>query len=93
MKARRASFAFVFGALWVAVLVSGVGAVYCRYRTRQLFIHLEQLSRQRDDLDIQWGRLQLEESAWTTHALIESVAQKKLHMQMPPPRDIVVVRP
>ncbi len=93
MKARRATFALAFGALWVAVLASGVGAVYCRYRARELFIHLEQLSRQRDNLDIQWGQLQLEESAWSTHALIESVAQNKLHMKMPPPKDIVVVRP
>ena len=93
MTARRTTFAFVFAALWVAVLASGVGAVYCRYRARALFIHLEQLSRQRDNLDIQWGQLQLEESAWSTHALVESVAQTKLHMKMPPPQDIVVVRP
>ncbi|MGC8520498.1 MAG: cell division protein FtsL [Steroidobacteraceae bacterium] len=93
MRARRATFALAFSVLWVAVLASGVGAVYCRYRARELFIHLEQLSRQRDNLDIQWGQLQLEESAWSTHALIESVAQNKLHMKMPPPKDIVVVRP
>ena len=93
MKAQRATFGLFLAALWVAVLASGVGAVYCRYRARELFIHLEQLSRQRDNLDIQWGQLQLEESAWSTHALIESVAQNKLHMKMPPPKDIVVVRP
>lgn len=80
-------------ALWVAVLASGMGAVYCRYRSRQLFIHLEQLRRKRDALDIQWGKLQLEESAWSTHALVESVAQRKLHMRMPSPAHIVVVRP
>ena len=93
MKAKRATFALLVGALWVSVLASGVGAVYCRYRARELFIHLEQLSRQRDNLDIQWGQLQLEQSAWSTHALVESVAQSKLHMKMPPPQDIVVVHP
>ena len=93
MKTPRKTFALFLGALWVAVLASGVGAVYCRYRARELFIHLEQLSRQRDNLDIQWGQLQLEESAWSTHALVESVAQTKLHMKMPAPEDIVVVRP
>ena len=71
--------------------LSAAGAVYCKFRARQLFIQLEQLSTQRDNLDIQWGQLQLEQSAWSTHALVESVAGKKLHMTMPPPKDIVIV--
>ena len=80
------------GTLWVAVLVSAAGAVYCRYRARQLFIELERLGAQRDNLDIQWGQLQLEQSAWSTHASVESVAGKKLHMRMPAPQNIVIVR-
>ncbi|EQD77202.1 cell division protein FtsL [mine drainage metagenome] len=44
-------------------------------------------------MDVQWGQLQLEESAWSTHALIESVAERRLHMRMPSPAHIVVVRP
>ena len=79
--------------LWVAVLLSSAGAVYAKFRARQLFIELEQLSAQRDDLDIQWGQLQLEQSAWSTHAFVESVAGKKLHMSMPVPKDIVIVPP
>lgn len=93
MSAPRATSALLVGVLWVAVLISAVGAVYCKYRARRLFIQLEQLSTQRDNLDIQWGQLQLEQSAWSTHALIESVAGHKLHMKMPAPRDIVIVRP
>jgi len=80
-------------ALWAAVLLSAAGAVYCKFRARQLFIQLEQLSTQRDNLDIQWGQLQLEQSAWSTHAFVESVAGKKLHMTMPAPKDIVIVHP
>jgi cell division protein FtsL len=77
--------------LWVAVLLSSAGAVYCKFRARQLFIQLEQLSTQRDNLDIQWGQLQLEQSAWSTHAFVESVAGRKLRMAMPAPKDIVIV--
>ena len=87
-----ASLALV-GALWVAVLLSAAGVVYCRYRAQQLFIELDRLSAQRDNLDIRWGQLQLEQSAWSTHAIVESVAGKKLHMTMPAPQDIVIVRP
>lgn len=93
MKAAATSLGLATAALWVAVLFSAAGAVYCKFRARQLFIQLEQLSTQRDNLDIQWGQLQLEQSAWSTHALVESVAGKKLHMTMPPPKDIVIVPP
>ena len=93
MTLARRTFALLMAGLWLGVLASGIGAVYCRYRARELFIHLEQLRRKRDDLDVQWHQLQLEESAWSTHALIESVAERKLHMRMPAPGQIVVVRP
>ena len=90
---RPATLAIAAAALWVAVLSSSAGAVYCKFRARQLFVRLEQLSTQRDNLDIQWGQLQLEQSAWSTHAFVETVAGKKLHMTMPAPRDIVIVPP
>jgi cell division protein FtsL len=80
-------------ALWVAVLLSSASAVYCKFRARQLFIELEQLSTQRDNLDIQWGQLQLEQSAWSTHAFVERVASSRLHMAMPPPKEIEIVSP
>ena len=92
-KGGAATLGLAIAALWVGVLASAAGAVYCTFRARQLFIHLEQLSTQRDNLDIQWGQLQLEQSAWSSHALVESVAGKKLHMSMPAPKDIVVVYP
>ncbi len=93
MRTAATTLGLAVAALWLAVLLSAAGAVYCKFRARQLFIQLEQLSTQRDDLDIQWGQLQLEQSAWSTHAFVESVAGKKLHMSMPAPQDIVIVRP
>ncbi|HJS89116.1 MAG TPA: cell division protein FtsL [Steroidobacteraceae bacterium] len=93
MRRVAPSLGLAIAVLWVAVLASSAGAVYCKFRARQLFIELERLSAQRDDLDIQWGQLQLEQSAWSTHAFVESVAGKKLHMSMPAPKDIVIVPP
>ena len=93
MRPARTTLALAIAVLWVAVLSSAAGAVYCTFRSRQLFIELEQLSAQRDNLDIQWGQLQLEQSAWSTHAFVESVAGKRLHMSMPAPGDIVIVQP
>jgi cell division protein FtsL len=79
--------------LWLAVLASSAGAVYCEHRARELFIQLEALNARRDNLQIEWGQLQLEQSAWSSHAFVERVASTRLHMAMPPPQSIEVVTP
>ena len=79
--------------LWLAVLASSAGAIYCEHRSRELFIQLEALNGRRDNLQIEWGQLQLEQSAWSSHAFVERVASTRLHMAMPSPQSIVVVAP
>ena len=80
-------------ALWAGVLVSAAGAIYSKHRARELFVTLERMNRQRDTLEIEWGQLQLEQSAWSTHAFVERVASAKLHMQSPPPAQIELISP
>ncbi|HEX4618706.1 MAG TPA: cell division protein FtsL [Steroidobacteraceae bacterium] len=89
----RAMLAIAVPLLWLAALASAAGAVYCEHRARELFIQLEALNAQRDNLQIEWGQLQLEQSAWSSHAFVERVASTRLHMGMPPPQNIVVVSP
>jgi len=79
--------------LWVGALGSAAAAIYCKHRARELCVQLEQLDGRRDNLEIEWGQLQLEQSAWSTHAFVERVASTKLHMAMPPPKDIEIVAP
>ncbi|MFZ0009844.1 MAG: cell division protein FtsL [Steroidobacteraceae bacterium] len=79
--------------LWVATLGSAAGAIYCKHRARELFIQLEALNARRDNLEIEWGQLQLEQSAWSTHAFVERVASTRLRMAMPPPKDIEIIAP
>jgi cell division protein FtsL len=79
--------------LWMAALASAAGAIYSKHRARQLFVELERLNTRRDNLEIQWSQLQLEQSAWSTHAFVENVAGTKLKMGMPPPKDIELVSP
>lgn len=78
-------------ALWVAALGSAAGAIYSKHRARELFVQLERLNNQRDNLEVEWGQLQLEQSAWSTHAFVERVASTKLKMGTPPPKDIELV--
>ena len=79
--------------LWVATLGSAAGAIWCKHRARQLFVQLEALNARRDNLEIEWGQLQLEQSAWSTHAFVERVASTKLRMAMPPPKEIEIIAP
>ena len=79
--------------LWLAALGSAAGAIYSKHRARELFVQLEKLNRERDRLEIEWGQLQLEQSAWSTHAFVENVARARLHMATPVPQDIEIVRP
>jgi cell division protein FtsL len=77
--------------LWVIALGSAAGAIYSKHRARELFVTLERLNNQRDNLEVEWGQLQLEQSAWSTHAFVERVASTKLKMATPPPKDIELV--
>jgi cell division protein FtsL len=79
--------------LWCAVLASSAGAVYTKYRARELFVELERLNSGRDELDAEWGRLQLEQSAWSAYGFVEHVASERLHMIIPDSRDIEIVSP
>jgi len=83
----------VIAVLWTAVLLSAAGAIYSKHRARELFVTLERLNRQRDTIEIEWGQLQLEQSAWSTHAFVERVASTKLHMQSPRPAEIELISP
>lgn len=88
----RLGMAFIV-LLLVATIASGIGVVYARQQHRQLFIQLNHEQRERDDLNIEFGRLQLEQATWAETNRIEQVATGKLGMTYPNPKDIVVVRP
>jgi cell division protein FtsL len=84
---------FLVPILWIGALGSAAGVIYCKHRAREMFVQLEQLNARRDNLEIEWGQLQLEQSAWSTQAFVERVASNKLHMAMPPPKEIEIVAP
>ena len=79
--------------LWLAVLASSVQVIYARHKAREMFVRLEQLNAARDSLEMDWGRLQLEQSYWSSHAFVERVANAKLQMNLPQPHDLRIVRP
>jgi len=78
--------------LWFAVLGTAVQVIYARHKARNMFVHLEKLNAERDSLEMEWGRLQLEQSYWSSHAFVERVANSKLQMNLPQTRDVRIVR-
>lgn len=76
-----------------AVLGSGVGVVYTRHANRQFFLQLQKLQAERDNLEVEWELLQLEQSTLVTDAAVEEMARKRLNMSTPDPGDVLYIKP
>jgi len=86
----RQPFLLVFVFAIVCVLTS-IALVYTKHESRKLFVELEGLTHERDDLNIEWGQLQIEQSTWATHARIERVATDDLSLVRPEATEIYVI--
>ena len=84
---------WVSGSLLIVVIISALGVVYSKHESRKLFVQLQGLEKERDRMDIEWGKMQLEQSTWATHARIERLARKKLDMTIPDAKNVVIIRP
>jgi cell division protein FtsL len=83
---------FLLTMIFAAVCVmSAIALVYTKHQSRKLFIELEQLTTERDRLNIEWGQLQIEQSTWATHARIERLAAEELSLVRPNSTEIYVV--
>jgi cell division protein FtsL len=79
--------------LVLASILSAIGVVHARHRHRQLFVELSRLEKARDELNIEFGRLQLEQATWAESNRVDQLARSKLGMKFPETGEIVVVRP
>ena len=77
----------------LAVLASGIAVVYAKYASRKYFVELQTLRAERDAIDVEWKRLQLEQSTWATHGRVERIARSKLDMHTPVASEVVVITP
>lgn len=80
-------------ALVVANVVTALAIVETRQHHRQLFVQVSRLERARDDLNIEFGRLQLEQATWAESNRIDQVARDRLGMKFPEGAETVVIRP
>ena len=79
--------------LGLGVIASAIGAAYAKHRSRVLFVELRALEQQRDVMNVEWYKLQLEESTIATDGEIERKAREQLGMRIPAPDEVVIIRP
>ena len=87
-KQQPAVFVFVMAAVCV---LSAMALVFTKHESRKLFVELESLTHQRDELNIEWGQLQIEQSTWATYARIEQGATDELSLVRPQATEIYVI--
>ncbi len=84
---------FLLVVLILGGIASAIGVVYARHRHRLLFVELSRLEKVRDELNIEFGRLQLEQATVAESNRIDQIARMRLGMKFPEAGDVVVVRP
>ena len=79
--------------LLAASVASAIAVVHARHRHRQLFVELSGAEKTRDALNIEYGRLQLEQATWAESVRVDAVARERLGMKFPQAGEIVVIHP
>lgn len=79
--------------LVLACLGSALAVITTSHLTREQYARLQQLEREQNQLQTEWGQLLLEESAWSSPARIERLAVERLEMRLPGVDEVEVIRP
>jgi cell division protein FtsL len=75
------------------LVISAMSVVYCKYRSRQVFIAIQNIERKLDKYEVDWGRLQLELTTLAEHNRVEMIARNRLSMVIPKQKDVVFIKP
>ena len=78
--------------LLVGVIACALGVVTSQHKARKLFIELDKEKERAQQMEVEWGQLQLEQSTWAMPARVEKVASTKLQMQLPQTAQIQFIR-
>jgi cell division protein FtsL len=82
---------FLVVVLLMANVATAAGVVYSKNFSRALFKNSRALHDSIDQAQVEWGRLQLEESTLARFGRIEELATNKLGMRMPAHNEIKMV--
>ena len=84
--------AFALVVLIALTVASALGVVQARHQSRIAFGQLVGLEAERDELNIDFGRLEHEQATWAETNRIEQIAINELRMVHPDPATTQIVR-
>lgn len=77
--------------LCMAIVISALAVIYISHSHRLLTMERDRLLSQRDDLDIEYRHLQIEQNTLTEHNRVERIAEQQLDMVRPEGKQEVLV--
>ncbi len=78
--------------LLMFIIFSAFAVIYYTHLNRQTTSGLEVLLTERDELDIEWRNLLLEQNSLAEHSAVESKASRLLNMKRPSANSEVIIR-
>lgn len=73
-------------------IICGLGLVTSQHKARKYFIELQGEKDKAQQMEVEWGQLQLEQGTLALPARVEMIASQQLQMQMPQGKQIKFVR-
>lgn len=77
--------------LTLVVMMSAIAVIDAKHESRKRFSQLQVLERERDQMNVEWGQLQLEQGTWATHSRVERIARRRLNMRVPDAESTVII--
>jgi cell division protein FtsL len=74
------------------VIVCALGVVTSQHKARKLFVELQKEKDGAQQMDVEWGQLQLEQGTLAMPARVEKLAASQLQMQIPQSKQIRYIR-
>jgi cell division protein FtsL len=78
--------------LLTLVIACALGVVTSQHEARKLFVELQKEKDRAQQMDVEWGQLQLEQGTLVMPARVEKLAGSQLQMQMPQSKQIRYIR-
>ncbi|MDA9352685.1 cell division protein FtsL [Porticoccaceae bacterium] len=78
--------------LWILVVVSALAVAFVSHLCREKYSELTAMEREANQLQVDYGKYLLEQSAWGSLQRIENMAAKNLQMHSPLPEEILMIK-
>jgi len=77
--------------LTFVLVVCALGVVTSQHKSRKFFMMLENEREIAQQVEVEWGRLQLEQSTLVMHGRIEQIAREQLNMMVPDATKVQII--